>query len=162
MNRIYRYFKIILLTLLSSCSSNEENSLVVKFENGKDLVKGTQVTLNEFIVGKVETVELSHTYEVLALIKLDRDLRIPKGSRFILDNSSIFSTGIIIEPNNSDIYLKNGDTIKGERFNNSFQDRFDEVIYEIMKNAVSLKYQDSILNELKELNLNLEKIKSKN
>jgi ABC-type transporter Mla subunit MlaD len=162
MGRLFRIsfvFQTIcgLMVLFASCSEETKKHIVIKFKKGDDLIEGALVKINGLDVGKIESVELNQNYEACASVKLEKDINIPKDSRFILDNESLFSTGVIVEPGNSNSYLQNNDTVKGIRPKYSKQDQIIEVFNELMENANFVKHQDSILKELKELNSHLEK-----
>lgn len=147
-----------LLFLLSSCSEEKSNHIVIKFENGDDLFEGALVRLNGLDVGKIESVKLNQHYEVCAQVKIDENIKIPTNSIFILDNESIFSSGIKVKPGNAKKFLKDNDTIMGIRLDYSKQDQIIKVFNELTRNAHFVKHQDSILTELKELNSHLKEI----
>lgn len=150
----------ILAVIFASCSNEKNKHIVVKFDKGDDLIKGDIVTLNGLDIGVIESVELNQKYEACALVKINTEIKIPKDSRFIIDNESFFSTGLKVEPGNSKIFLQNSDTIKGVRYKNSKEDQIIEVINELTGKADFVKHQDSILLELKKLNFYLDELES--
>ena len=78
----------ILLTtnlLFAACSHKNKNRLSVLFDNVSNLEKGADVKLHGITIGEVTNMELSED-SVLVDIKLEKEQKIPIGSKFSIFN----------------------------------------------------------------------------
>lgn len=92
------------------------NHYYVTFSNVKDLMISSPVTVEGFKVGLVH--EMQYDYEtnkgVRVMLNLDKELRIPKGSKIILSKSLLGNASLIIEMNPYvSEYYNSGDEIEG-------------------------------------------------
>lgn len=146
--------------VISSCSGNDDKSVVLIFEHGNGLFEGELVTLNGFDVGQVESIELSPKYQVCAKVSLRNDIDIPSDSKFIFDNKSLLSSQLEIIPGESEKLIQNNDTINAHITGDYQGQGAIEELGESLSNFGPLRHQDSILIELRRLNSNLEKYDS--
>lgn len=94
------------------------NSFMVVFDDVAGLTQATPVTLNGFQVGLVSSMELDakHNNRVITYLDMDKGIKIPKGSKMILDVSVLGSATIMMETNPyTQEYVSNTDTIVGIR-----------------------------------------------
>lgn len=94
------------------------NSYMVVFDDVAGLSQATPVTLNGFQVGLVSSMELDkkHDNKVITYLDMDKGVKIPKGSKMILDVSILGSATIKLETNPyTQEYVSNEDTIIGIR-----------------------------------------------
>ncbi|MDR0824079.1 MAG: MlaD family protein [Prevotella sp.] len=94
------------------------NSYMVVFDDVSGLTQATPVTLNGFQVGLVSSMELDtkHSNKVITYLGMDKGLKIPKGSKMILDVAVLGAATIIMETNPyTQEYISNTDTIIGIR-----------------------------------------------
>lgn len=92
------------------------NHYYVTFNNVQDLMVSSPVTVEGFKVGLVH--EMQYDYEnngqVCVMLNLDKQLRIPKGSKIILTKSLLGNATIVIEMNPYvSEYYTSGDVIEG-------------------------------------------------
>ena len=92
------------------------NHYYVTFNNVQDLMVSSPVTVEGFKVGLVH--EMQYDYEnngqVRVMLNLDKQLRIPKGSKIILTKSLLGNATIVIEMNPYvSEYYTSGDVIEG-------------------------------------------------
>jgi ABC-type transporter Mla subunit MlaD len=107
-----RLITITILTLaLFSCRN--ANRLTILFDNVEGLENGADVYYKGVKVGKVTRLDLFHN-EVVTDIKLQDGIRIPVGSKFIINPSVIGSARITIEPSMQTTFLSPKDTMTGE------------------------------------------------
>ena len=94
------------------------NSFMVVFDDVAGLTQATPVTLNGFQVGLVSSMELDskHNNKVITYLDMGKGVKIPKGSKMILDVSVLGSATIMMETNPyTQEYVSNTDTIIGIR-----------------------------------------------
>ncbi len=92
------------------------NHYYVTFNNVQDLMLSSPVTVDGFKVGLVH--EMDYDYQpdgkVRVMLNLDKQLRIPHGSKFILSKSLLGNATVVIEPNPYvSEYYHPGDVIEG-------------------------------------------------
>ncbi len=110
-----RKLKFILLVttlLFIACSQKNKNKLSVLFDNVSNLEKGADVKLHGITIGEVTNMELLGD-SVLVDIKLNKEQKIPVGSKFSILNPLIGNASVIIEPSEQKVFLKTEDTVKG-------------------------------------------------
>lgn len=92
------------------------NSYLVVFEDVTSLTLSTPVLINGFQVGLVHSMNLDEQNRVVTTINLDKGLKVPRGSRLMLDVSMLGNASILIEENpiKTDYYTST-DTILGGR-----------------------------------------------
>lgn len=94
------------------------NSYVVVFDDVTGLTKSTPVTVNGFNIGLVSDIKLDaeNPTKILTYINLQKDIKIPKGSKLFLDVSALGNSSLMLEFNQSSTdYLHPTDTIYGVR-----------------------------------------------
>lgn len=154
-----KYLYIVLL-FLTSCSNNE-NKLVVVFDEASSISEGNRVFLKGQEIGVIKNVGLNSKYEVCATVNLIDDIKLPKDSKFRITNFSLFENGIEVVLGISKQMLSNNDSVRGtfgETLN--FEDVLDDVTKAI-DNSKPVKNQDSLITELHKLNEELEKLNGK-
>ena len=105
----------ILLTttlLFAACSHKNKNKLSILFDNVSNLGKGAEVKLHGITIGEVTNMELLGD-SVLVDIKLNKEQKIPVGSKFSILNPLIGNALVVIEPSEQKTFLKQIDTAKG-------------------------------------------------
>lgn len=92
------------------------NHYYVTFNNAQDLMVSSPVTVDGFKVGLVHEMQYDYenNSEVRVMLNLDKQLRIPKGSKVILSRSLLGNASIVIEMNPYvSEYYSSGDVIEG-------------------------------------------------
>ena len=93
------------------------------FDKVDNLEKGASVKLHGITIGEVTNMDLSGD-GVLVDIKLDKEQKIPVGSKFSIINALIGNSSIVVEPSGQKIFLKSSDTIKGNYETKGILDTF--------------------------------------
>jgi phospholipid/cholesterol/gamma-HCH transport system substrate-binding protein len=87
----------------------------VVYNNVSGVVKSTQVTINGFKVGQVESISMLHTgnpNQMVVSIYVDRDIKLAKGTTAtIISPAFIGTTDIVITPATGDVYYASNDTL---------------------------------------------------
>lgn len=94
------------------------NSYMVVFDDVAGLSQSTPVTLNGYQVGLVSSMELDphNPKRVVTHLNMDKGVKIPKGSKMLLDVSLLGSATVIMEPNPyTEEHVSPSDTIIGIR-----------------------------------------------
>ncbi|NDV94093.1 MCE family protein [Dysgonomonas sp. 521] len=93
------------------------NSYMVVFDNVEGLTQATPVTLNGYQIGLVSSMSLDtkHGNKVITYLDMNKGIKIPKGSKMILDVSMLGSATIMMETSNSAEVISPSDTIVGIR-----------------------------------------------
>jgi ABC-type transporter Mla subunit MlaD len=105
------YFLLIFSFLLSSCS--HQNRYTILLENANGLQKGSEVVFNGVTVGNVLKLKLLEDIRVVLTISLDKDFKIPIGSKFQIQTPLIGSTRLILEKSNESRIATKQDTLYG-------------------------------------------------
>lgn len=142
---------LTILLLLVSCSA-EDRTLFVTFENADGLGVGDPVIVNNFRIGNVEDVTINEQFKIVAEILLNKPTKLPVDSKFIIGSRDIFSNAIFIEPGKSNRYLTYKDKINGSYEAYNPVDSLMDFIHEQIDMSTPVRNQDTIKNELKELN----------
>jgi phospholipid/cholesterol/gamma-HCH transport system substrate-binding protein len=153
-----RILIILLIGLLSSCGkSKKEIYIICKNSNGIESEK-SKLQVNGFQIGKVDRINLLKNGEILISAKVNKEIELPKDSKFTVINASIFGEkNIQIKIGNSNQILNSGDTIRMNLIEKPNDSIFLKTI-NYLENLSNQKQNDSILSELKRLNQNLEKL----
>lgn len=147
------------LVLLTACGRGRREYIVAFDRVDRGLRAGSLVTLGGLEIGEVTDIRLDEKYEVLVTVQMEKDVRIPVDSKFILDKDFLGNGSIVIEPGISGESITNGTTLKGiheDAPTDTVDNSFIGALHGIL-NASSNR-QDSILIELRRLNENLEKL----
>jgi len=94
------------------------NTYMVVFDDVTGLTQSTPVTLNGFRIGLVSSMEMDANdgNKVVTYLNMDKDIKIPKGSKMSLDVSVLGSATIMMEANPyTKEYYSSSDTITGMR-----------------------------------------------
>src|SRR5688572_18257469 len=118
-----RLITIIILTLALLSCRRGSNKLTVLFDNVEGLETGGEVYYKGIKVGEVTHLDLFKD-KVVADIKLKDSIRIPIGSRFIINPSVIGSAHITIDPSPQTAFLSSKDTVTGEYSKKQLLDDF--------------------------------------
>ncbi len=98
--------------LASACSNSNKRKLTVIFDRVDHLEVGSKVYMKGLPIGRVISLVLAEK-GVLARIKLEKDVQVPKGSKFSVDPSIFGHASVLIEPSQQSIYLTFDDTSFG-------------------------------------------------
>lgn len=142
-----------------ACARDRTEYIIAFDRVDRGLRTGSSIMLGGLEVGKVTDIGVGESYEILATIQIDKDVKIPADSKFSLDADMIGNTSIVIEPGTSNERIIPGSTLKGTRHEaarDSVSVPFVDIIQNILGNRSTR--QDSILIELRRLNDNLEKM----
>lgn len=94
------------------------NSYMVVFDDVAGLTQATPVTLNGYQIGLVSSMELDtkHGNRIITYLDMNKGIKIPKGSRMLLDVSVLGSATILVETSkNQTDFISPSDTIIGIR-----------------------------------------------
>lgn len=94
------------------------NSYIVEFDNVTGLLIADPVTINGMKIGHVQSMELNpdNLNKVLVTLQMDKDFKINKGSKFILESGLLGGGTLIMEPDfKSTGYYAPGDTLTGTK-----------------------------------------------
>lgn len=118
-----RLITITILTLALLSCHRESNKLTILFNNVEGLETGAEVYYKGIKVGEVTHLDLFEN-KVVADIKLKDSIRIPVGSKFIINPSVIGSAHITIDPSPQTAFLSSKDTVSGEYSKKQLLDDF--------------------------------------
>jgi ABC-type transporter Mla subunit MlaD len=118
-----RFAIITILTLALLGCHRKSNKLTVLFDNVEGLATGGEVYYKGIKVGEVTHLALFND-KVVADIKLTDSIRIPVGSKFIINPSVIGSAHITIDPSPQILFLSSKDTVTGEYSKKQLLDDF--------------------------------------
>lgn len=140
-----------LIFILASCNT-EDRTLYVTFDKANGLGVGDPVIVNEFRVGHVEDVVINEHFKIVAEILLNKPSKIPTDSKFIVGTYGLFSKAIFVDLGTSTRYLTHKDKINGlyEAFNPV--DSLIDFVHDQIDMSTPVRNQDTIKDELKELN----------
>lgn len=94
------------------------NTYIVVFKDVTGLNKSTPVTINGYQIGLVSDMKLdpNNPKLILTYVNLDKDVKLPKGSKFYLDASLLGNASLMLEMgSNTNSYINPHDTIIGEK-----------------------------------------------
>lgn len=94
------------------------NTYMVVFDNVSGLTQATPVTLNGFQIGLVSSMKMDpkNPNRIITYLNMDKNIKIPKGSKMSLDVSMLGSATIMMEINPyTSEHVANSDTIIGIR-----------------------------------------------
>jgi len=152
---------VLIFAGLSSSCSNNERTVYLQADQIYGLDMEANVTLNGFKIGKVDNIQLNQQGKILMKLQLDKTPELPIDSKFIIESRDLLgSKEISVELGKEEKSLVNGDTIKITKRKSLIQkDSLSNKIQDIFKNLTGTKQRDSILYELRRLNINLEELK---
>jgi ABC-type transporter Mla subunit MlaD len=101
------------------------------------LKEGADVYYKGIMVGKVTHLDLFNR-KIIANIRLQDSIRIPVGSRFIINPSVFGAAHITIEPTSTSAFLSSEDTVKGEY---TRQQLYDDIVADTSRRR---KVQESV------------------
>lgn len=137
----------LILFVLVSCSGKDKTQLHILFKNANGLNTGNPVFCNGVEIGSVHRINLVHHHQPLVTIRLNDDIKIPKGSSFTAGYNGMLTRSIIIQNSNSKTYYRNNDTIIGEELP-PLKDRIKKELRSFSDSSVAAKTQ-SILDTFK-------------
>lgn len=126
------------------------NTYMVVFDDVSGLTQATPVTVNGFQVGLVSSMEIDpeNSTRIITYLNMNKDFKIPKGSKMSLDVSMLGTAAIMLETNPyTSEYMTSSDTIIGTR-KKGILDAASTMIPEI---EVMLPKIDSILSGINTL-----------
>lgn len=94
------------------------NSYVVLFDDVAGMLHADPITVNGMKIGQVHGMELDPKgrNKVLVYIQMEKNVRIPKGSKLSMDAAMLGGTTLILErPDNVTDFLVPGDTLLGSK-----------------------------------------------
>jgi len=155
--RLIKY--LIIACLFSSCTDSEK-TIFLKADNVNGLVHKNAVTLNGIKVGSVQDVSLNSKGRPIVELSLVDTLQIPNDSKFIIDCDLLGDRSVTIELGIENKIIALGDTLIANLRESSIDsETVKEGIGELLESFTGAKRKDSILNELRRLNENLEELK---
>lgn len=91
------------------------NYYYVSFTDVNGLAKSAPVTVNGFKVGQVREIEYEYDNpgHVLVELSLDRNLRVPSGSKAVLTSDLLGTSTIVLQLSHNDDYHNIGDRLEG-------------------------------------------------
>jgi len=111
------------------------NSYMVAFDNVSELTVSSPVLLNGYQIGLVHSMELdkNNPGKIIAIINLNKGVKIPKGSKVELVSSMLGSASITVTPDYSvNDYFSTNDTIQGTRKGDMLTGISDNMIPQIV------------------------------
>lgn len=143
----FYYIVMISCFLASACSNSNNRRLTVIFDRVDHLEIGSKVYMKGLLIGEVIVLDLADK-GVLAKIKIEKDVNIPKGSTFLIDPSLFGNASIIVEPSGQQIYLTSNDTSLGQYVDKKV---LDHVVSDTAKSRKLQQSLDKIGEGIKEL-----------
>lgn len=110
----YFYLLLVVFTTLLSCG-HKNQILYIQFNQASDLRAETKVTVNGFPVGEITGLAFTDS-TILATVVLIDSVRIPKQSRFVLEEVDLLGSrqvSVYLNQTRSGFILS-GDTVAGE------------------------------------------------
>ena len=156
MKKVYFSFCIMLLV---ACTNSIEFILVAKHTQG--LNESSKITLNGLPIGKVKSIAINQTGDILIKCKINADQKLPHDSKFMIENADLLGAkSIAVVIGHSNHFLTIGDTLllKGENDTFPLFDSINVGVESFIDDLLNTNKQDSILIELRRLNDNLEKL----
>ena len=125
----------------------KERHVYAVFEDIQGLAKSNPVVINGLQIGRIIGLDGGKELKrILVTVELTQEVSIPNNSLAVINPSLLGSVSLEVKLGNSNIYLKNGDTLlttlSGSAFDNALK-MINPVLYEV-RNAV--KSLDSVLN----------------
>lgn len=152
--------KVLCCSLVIFSCSSSDTSVYLRVKDVEGINIKSPITVNGFLVGQVKSIDLDRNGSIVIRANIDKDILIPKDSKFSIETLDFFgSKGITVELGNSSSSILKGDTIDivGTKLTPT-SDSLTSILKDVFKTVTGVEQQDSILNELKRLNKNLEKI----
>ncbi len=163
---INKYFRSLLsvITLLVLVSCTENAKLKVEFENVAGLDERSPVLLSGLEVGNIENFEIQPDSKIIVEVNLNKEVTITKDAKFVISSLDILGgKGIIIENGTSavpiDLKMVQQGQIEKPLLGDSTVVNFMDKVSSKLSTTSKL---DSIENELKKLNKNIEKLNENN
>ncbi len=145
---------ILVVVVLSGC--NRGNILKVEFDNISGLDENSRVQIDGLIAGSIENIRIQPTSKILVEIKVDRNILIKQNAQFILAPIDLLgSKGIMIVNGDAKSIIDYEKIQQGQLANNFVN---DSTLIKIMARYSTSSKLDSIENELKKLNKNVEEL----
>jgi len=102
----------MLLLLLMGCGFTNSYNIFVTFDNVEGLNESSEVFANGLEVGEITDMKLVRG-GVLVTIRIKDKYKISKNSGFEISNSGLLSKSIKITQGKENVFLNDGDTVKG-------------------------------------------------
>lgn len=113
MKRIYIIITMLILINISACDDRNRYTIYVWGENVQGLSEKSKVTYKGLDIGVVSNLELKNNGLILLTLKIDKDVRIPVNSDFIIKSQNILNDkNIEISYGNENIYFAEKDTVE--------------------------------------------------
>lgn len=139
---------ILFSFLLTSCNAfRDDLELKIVFADVSGLTVSSRVTLNGLELGRVKSIELDNSYQVITTIFLTDNL--PSDSQFTLIPKALGQSEIKVTTGKSTSLFKTGQQVTGqiEKFKPSSEEGDN-----LIDNLFGIKKRDSLLLEVRKLN----------
>ncbi len=151
---------LFVVGLFSSCTDSNRTIYLIADE-ADGLTAEADVTLNGFKVGEVEDIQFHKRGRLLVELRLHKEPAIPKDSEFTIQSRDLLGAKeVSIQPGNNEATILNGDTVRVLMEQQIFNsDSLPISVKNLLEDLTGAKQRDSILQELRRLNTNLEDLK---
>ena len=145
---------IFLIFLIASCSNNRK-SINIKFQTVNGLKEQNLVFTQGVHIGEVESIKLEED-SILVKVSIDKDIELPIDSKFkIVDLDLLGNKAIKIKLGESFERIQNEEIVVGIVEESTLNLDLDKMLEQFLNPNSK---QDSILQELRILNQNIEKL----
>lgn len=146
--------------LLASCS-DKHRTIYLRTDNAEGLTKRSAVSIKGFPIGQVRNIALGENGQFYIQLELDKEPAIPGDSKFhIAHQDFLGASDIAIDLGTQTTTISEGDTVLAMSPSKaSMTDSLTTVLQDIFDSLTGTKQRDSILQELRRLNRNLEDLK---
>lgn len=150
----------LLFLLLHSCSDNTR-TVYLRTDSAQGLMQRSIVTVNGLAVGQVRDIALDKAGQVIVRLELNKAPIIPADSKFRVEQRDFWGTpGISVDLGIQTTPISEGDTILlMPPAKAPMTDSLSTALQDIFDSLTGTKQRDSILQELRRLNKNLEDLK---
>ena len=151
---------MLLFFLLLSCS-DKHRSIYLRTDNAEGITKRSVVSIKGFPIGQVRNIVLGENGQFFVRLELDEGPAIPGDSKFRLEQQSFLgASDISVDLGTQTTPISEGDTILlMSPAKASMTDSLTTALQDIFDSLTGTKQRDSILQELRRLNKNLEDLK---
>ncbi|MBK7568455.1 MAG: MCE family protein [Chitinophagales bacterium] len=148
----------ILILIIASCNNTYEVSL--QFDSVDGIKKGTPVAIDGFMVGKVKDMYINEKNSVITVVQIDNEIELYADATFRIRSGFSGEGTIVLITGDSGPLLDHNKVIKGiSKENILINDSTGHEIGAFLKSIFNNNTkQDSILEELKKLNEDLDKL----
>ena len=160
-----KFFLVIAIVfmIIVAVSCNDQKVIYVKLDSGYHISEDMDVSINGLKVGEVKSINLLPDRTVLAEINIDEKIKIPKDVMIYTKTVDLLGNNeLSIEGGTTNDYLVSGDTViySGVSSITSDSSAIDE-ISDLVNSLFGNNQKDSILKELRLLNLRLDSLLEK-